>query len=223
MGCHDAPVLETTPQTPDDADGGVPPPEPVSMRLAGFGAAALGALLAGIGSLMVWVTVGIDGFPNLDSPTRGVETIDGKVTLACAVVLVAGTMVSRVSKPLSRTAAAVAVVVAGIACIVIVAGFLLTAPSRFDPVSSDDLADRVAAEIGVSVDTARAQIEDTVQSLGGFRELGPGAFVTLGGGLIGSLGGLLTWSWARRTRAAPAGPPNDDDRADGPATHEPER
>jgi hypothetical protein len=221
--------MEPTPDVPADESAAaeprprmdVSPPSP--LRLAGFGAAALGALVAGIGSLMEWVTVGIEGFANLDSPTRGVEILDGKITLACAAVLLIGTMVSRVARPTGgRTGAALAVLLAGLACVAIAAGFLMTVSSRFDPVSSDELADQVAAQLGVPVEVAEAQLEDTVESLGGFRDVGPGPIVVLGGGLVGALGGLLTLVWTRRIREASVdhgravdpGPPGLADRPD---------
>jgi hypothetical protein len=172
-----------------------------SLRLAGFLCAALGGLLAGVGSLQVWVTLGIEDSDNLDSPIRGVDVVDGRVTLACAVVLLAGVVASRAWRSASgRTIAAAAMLVAGLVCVAVPAGFLISYDGRFDPVTSGELAGSLAEDLGVSIEEATAQLEEAADALGAFTDLGVGVFVVLGGGLVGSLGGLLTLVWAVRAR-----------------------
>jgi hypothetical protein len=70
---------------------------PSPLRLSGFLGTALGALLLGIGSILVWVTVHDvrDANGVLDRIYKGLDLTEGKVALVVAFVLLVGLMALR--------------------------------------------------------------------------------------------------------------------------------
>jgi hypothetical protein len=173
-----------------------------SVRLTGFLLTASAALVIGVGSVLTWVTVGLAGQPQLDSPTVGTDIPDGKVTLACAAILLICVLATRaVTEPRMRAALAATIAVAGLVAAVVAGVFLVQAHARFDPVANDDLVRRLAAALEQPVDIVRGQLQQTLEALGGFTRTGVGAAIVVAGGLLGVAGGVLTLRWARIARA----------------------
>jgi hypothetical protein len=188
VGCHDAPMSDPLEQ-PVAASGDV------SMRLAGFGLAALAGLLIGVGSLMPWIRSSLEGLPGAFAPTYyGVDIPDGIITLAAAAVVLIGLAVTRLaSSPRARRVAAGAVVTGSFVALAVAGAALVTAPARVEQTAVDDiLADLDPA--GNATEEQRAEIEDLVTA-----PLAPGPFVVVGGGLAGVVGGVLLLSWASRS------------------------
>jgi hypothetical protein len=172
---------------------------PSSLRLAGFLLTVGAALLIGVGSALTWVTVGLAGRSQVDSVTRGVEIVDGKVTLACAVILLLCILATRmVGEPRTRATLAAAIVVAGAVAAVVAGLFLVTAHGRFDPVSNDDLVRKLATALQQPVDTVRDELRATLEALGGFTRVGIGPVLVLAGGVLGCAGGIVTVLWTKR-------------------------
>jgi hypothetical protein len=188
VGCHDAPMSDPLEQ-PVAASGDV------SMRLAGFGLAALAGLLIGVGSLMPWIRSSLEGLPGAFAPTYyGVDLPDGIITLAAAAVVLIGLTVTRLaSSPRARRVAAGAVVAGSFVAFAVAGAALVTAPARVEEMAVDDiLADLDPA--GNATEEQRAEVEDLVTA-----PLAPGPFVVVGGGLAGVVGGVLLLSWASRS------------------------
>jgi hypothetical protein len=167
----------------------------VTMRLAGFGLAALAGLLIGVGSLLPWIRSSLEGLPGALAPTYyGIDLPDGIITLAAAAVVLIGLAVARLaSSPRARRVAAGAVVVGSSVAFAVAGAALVTAPARIEQTAADDiLADLDPA--GNATEEQRAEVEDLVSA-----PLAPGPFVVVGGGLAGIVGGVLLLSWARRS------------------------
>jgi hypothetical protein len=175
---------------------------PSSLRLTGFLLTVVGALLLGVGSLLTWVTVGLAGQSQLDSVTVGTDILDGKVVLACAVILLVCVLATRMAtEPGMRTALAAAIVVGGVVAAAVAVVFLLTAHGRFDPVSNDDLIQKLATALQAPVDTVREQLRVTLEALGGFTRVGIGPAFVIAGGILAGAGGAVTIVWTRRSPA----------------------
>ena len=195
---------------PAHGSGGGPDPVAapagIGLRATGFLLTAAGALLAGVGSVLTWVTVGIDGQPQVDTASPGLDTPDGVVVLAAAVISLVGVLASRLMRG-GRRPAAVACLAAGLVMTATAGAFLLTAGTRYEPVGSDDLIANIAADTGEPVDVVRERLSEVVAELGGFTRLGPGPYLALAGGLAASIGAVLVLAWVVRG----AEPPRPDE------------
>ena len=163
---------------------------PSPLRLGGFLLAAVGALLVGVGSLMTWATVGIRP-ENIHTDIPGVDLIDGKVALACAIVMLVGTLATRIVR--SGRAAAVwasLVIGAGVIALAVGGAFLVLGLDR--------------AAVNASLPP-----EEFWEVVGAFQELGIGAVLVLLGGILGFCGGIASLAWAMRGREAPVADATD--------------
>jgi len=184
---------------------------PSPLRLTGFLLTVVGALLAGIGAVGTWVTVGISGQGQLDSVTKGTDIWEGKVVLACAAVMLVGVLVTRmVHGRGARRAFAALVAMAGLAAAGIGAWFLATASSNYSPVDSAAIADKLAQVLDVPTDQAAADLQKVVDKLGGFTTIGTGPKLALLGGVLGLVGGILVLMWTSRTASGTPEPAEDD-------------
>jgi hypothetical protein len=157
-------------------------PEPrssvLASRLAGFVVASVGALLMGGGATATWITVGIPNEP-AHTAIRGTDLPDGVVVLLCAIVTLAGVVGTRIAASRSaRQALGALVAIAGLVAGAIGAAFLVGGKDR----------EAVIKALGIP--------RDVWSQFGAFRDLGPGAYLVVIGGLIGIVGGILTMSWA---------------------------
>ena len=157
---------------------------PSPLRLVGFLLAVIGALLVGVGSVMTWATVGIRP-ENIHTDIPGVDLPDGKVALACAVVMLVGTLATRIVRS-GRAAAVWAALVIGAGAIALAVGgaFLI---------------------LGLDRGAVNASLppEEFWDVVGAFHELGIGAVLVLVGGILGFCGGIASLAWAMRGREAP--------------------
>lgn len=184
---------------------------PSPLRLAGFLVTVIGALLAGIGAAGTWVTVGISGQGQLDSVTKGTDAWEGKVVLACAVVMLVGVLGTRMVRSRgARAAVAVLVAVAGLAASAIGGWFLATASSRFSPVADASIAAKLAEVLGKPVDQVSTELQQVVEKLGGFTTVGIGPKLALAGGVLGLIGGILVLRWTSRAAVGTPEPAEDD-------------
>ena len=154
-----------------------------------------GALVAGLGSLTTWVTVGIRDVP-IDSVFRGTDIPDGRIVLASAIAMLGAVLVSRLLRtPAARKAVAAVVIAGGVLCVGMAGAFVVTATSRFEPANSEALAD--------ALDVTEAELMAMLDAEGvlGFTEVGAGPYLALLGGVLGVLGGVLVLAWASRTDA----------------------
>jgi len=189
---------------------------PSPLRVAGFLITALGALLAGVGATLTWVTVGIEVAGSVSTPTRGIDVWDGQVVLACAVVMLIAVLVTRMAASSTvRRAAAILVIVVGFVALAIGTGFVVTATSRFEPIEDDALASAISESSGVPEDQVRATLEASIEELGAFTRVGAGPYLAIAGGLAGVIGGVLVLAWTMRPDETPE--PTEDGTQAGSA------
>jgi apolipoprotein N-acyltransferase len=148
-------------------------------RFAGFVVASVGALLMGAGATATWITVGIPIEP-AHTAIRGTDLTDGVVVLLCAIVTLAAVVATRIAGSRSaRQALGALAAIAGLIAGAIGAAFLVGGKDR----------EAVIRALGIP--------RDVWLEFGAFRDLGPGAYLVVIGGLMGMLGGVLTVVWAR--------------------------
>ena len=183
---------------------------PTGLRLLGFLALIVGAVLVGVGATMTWATV---GFPNdnahaLDVATKGIDVWEGLVALAVAALALIALVVMRlVASDRVRSVLAWAIAVGGALVAVLAAYDMATARDRFGGTAGlGQIARRIAAEQGAPVDKVRSLLE---QNFGhALRvDVGPGLWMALAGGILLVAAGILALLWARARR--------DDRQADG--------
>lgn len=173
---------------------------PSPLRLAGFLVTATGALVAGVGATLTWVTVGIEVAEGISTVTKGTDVWDGVVVLICALVMLVAVLATRMaSSSRLRRAAATLVIGAGFIALSVASAFVMTASSRFEPVGDDALVAAIARAAAVPEDQIRATIDDVLDEVGAFTRVGPGPYLAIAGGLAGVIGGILVLSWASRT------------------------
>ena len=172
-------------------------PTGLGTRAAGFLLTVIGALLAGVGSMLDWITVTVRDFPEDIAPTaKGVDLTEGKLVLGLAVVALVAVLASRVGGTVgSRKGAAVVVLLAGLAIVAIGARELLSAEDRYVDDAIDELRETIGALGGSAedVDAMADQLEGQFVV-----ELGPGMWLAFGGGIVTAVGGAVTLAWASR-------------------------
>jgi len=180
---------------------------PSRLRVAGFVAMAGGGLLLGLGALMEWVVLSfpaeIDPTGISGAPVRGTDVWEGKVVLGAAIVILIGTVATRlVAATASRRPMAVAIAVTGLAAAAIATPATVSADVRF--VATDGLdafAEAIADDLGLPVEQVREELEeqfrDTLEV-----DRGIGLWLTSAGGVVSAVGGFLTLRWLRRRAPA---------------------
>lgn len=177
---------------------------PSGLRLVGFLVAVAGALLAGLGAIQTWVTFGVRG---LETAVKGTDAWDGTIVLVCAVVMLVGVLATRlVGSARGRKVAAAAALIAGLVTIAVGGAFSVTGSSRFDPVDSEKVVKAIVEIRGVTVEEAQALLEQNIEDLGGFTDIGTGPMLALLGGVLAFAGGLLTLAWSSRIETLPVEP-----------------
>jgi hypothetical protein len=146
--------------------------------LAGFLVASTGALLMGVGAMATWMTVGIPNEP-AHTDIRGADLTDGLVVLLCALTVVSAMIATRVVRScVARQLLGLLVAIDGLVAGAIGAAFLVGGKDR----------DAVIKTLGIP--------RDIWSQFGAFRDLGPGPYLVLLGGLLGVFGGLMILFWA---------------------------
>jgi hypothetical protein len=153
---------------------------PTPLRAGGFLLIAVGAVLMGVGAIATWITVGI---PNESdhSSFRGTELPDGRVVLACALMVLIAIVTSRLVR--SRR------VRYGLALVTGVAG-LLSAVLAFSFIRSGRDRAQVLDALGIP--------RELWDRFGVFRDLGVGVYFALVGGILCLAGAILTLRWVQR-------------------------
>jgi hypothetical protein len=172
---------------------------------------AVGGLVASAGAFMTWVKVDLGRvaqFAHLPSGSRTASGLsagtDGKIVLACGVVLLAaGILAAVTSSRGARRAMAIVAIVAGLAAAGTVPANLATKDAQIN--------DQLRKSAGRTLTTAEFNQAKAILERLGFRvSWGIGVYVSLVGGLIGLIGGGMGLASKSRAPAAPAvaGAPN---------------
>lgn len=161
------------------------PAEANGLRLTGFALTAVGALLAGVGAISTWVTVGLENVQtNTDTVVPGTDLRDGMGVLVAAVVMLVSVLAIRALRGRrARATAAALVIVGAFVCVAIAGAFFATAEQR------SDILDLIADP----------EVRDSVDY---FVDIGVGPLLALVGGILGFVGGVLSLAWATRPTAA---------------------
>lgn len=167
--------------------------KPTPLRLAGFIATALGAVLIAVGSLQTWVTISLAGGA-LRAPSPGTDLVDGKVTLAAGVVMLVGILALRLAHGGARRLIAILLVVAALVALAIGVNDAIRLKSRFESIAIDKIAVAIAPELGLPIDAVRTKVRAQADRLVR-TEPGIGLWLVIAGGAIGVAGGLLDLAW----------------------------
>jgi Tryptophan-associated transmembrane protein (Trp_oprn_chp) len=171
-----------------------------SLRTVGFLLLVLGALLLGIGTVLTWVTLRLaaPGLGALDQAYPGVDLWQGKVALACAMILLIGVLALRAgSTDRGRRIVAVVMVVAGFVALGVTGAALLGEATRLEDRAVQDMA----ATAGIGED----QVHQAADALGLESTNGAGVYLSLAGAVTAAAAAILGLAWAtRRTETAEA-------------------
>jgi hypothetical protein len=169
------------------------------LRPIGFAITAVGALVAGVATTLVWISIGFRGDAQgvLDSEFTGTDLAEGVAVLVLAAGTLVGLLVARRARTSSRLVPAVAIVVFGIAIVVLSVWVGVRAEDR----AIDEAAEVVAGSTGMTVDQAAALIR-TESDLA--IDVTTNVVVPLVGGALIALGGVTTVLWVRSDRATAA-------------------
>jgi hypothetical protein len=169
--------------------------DPTRLRAAGIALTALGALLAGIGSTLVWVTAGLrqDTRGVLDLEFRGLDLVEGMVALAVAgATSLAGVVALRRLQGDRRIRTAVALLVAGAVLVAMPVWVALRAEDR----AVEEMARVVAGTGGLTLEEA-IQLVRTDPDVAVYAETS-GVWLSIAGGVLVVIGAAVTLAWARR-------------------------
>jgi hypothetical protein len=171
---------------------------PTSLRLAGFLAIAVGALVAGVGALLPWATVGFaaDVAHAADVSIRGVDVWEGVVALSAAVIAPVLLIALRASRSLfARRAMAGVIISAAAAAAIAAAVDMATARARFGGTDvRADVVRAVAERLGQPVNVVRALLERNLAD--GLRvDVEVGLPLSLVGGVVLIAAGVLAARW----------------------------
>jgi hypothetical protein len=176
---------------------------PSNLRLVAFVLIAVGALAIGVGSVLTWVTAGFtqQALAGLTSVTKGIDTNEGKVALGCAVAALILVLVSRIVSDTARAVLAGVMVVVGALAAVVGAIFISSASTKYSPIDSESIIDRLAAQLRQPPDQVRAALATVSSQLGPYTKVSAGPWVVMAGGVAVAVGGVLTVRWAARLSA----------------------
>lgn len=190
---------------------------PSPLRLIGFLLVALGGLLAGIGVVITWVTVGLTDDKNnvLTQRYLGTDLPEGRLVLAAGLILLGGIIaLRRVRGPFARRAVATLLIVASLLTVGM-AITVATGTHRYADKALQDMTNVAAVTLKLPPDQARQRV-DQIASLGITVTRGSGIWLALAGGLLAAAGAVLSLVWAlRRETSAVTGetavtPPRGD-------------
>lgn len=170
--------------------------KPTPLRLAGFVATALGAVLIAVGSLQTWVTISVAGGA-LTAPSPGTDLVDGKVTLAAGVLLLIGILALRLAQGGSRRLIAILLLLAALVALGVGVSDAVRLKSRFESIAIDKISVALAPQLGLPVEAVRvkvlAQADKLIRT-----QAGIGLWLVIAGGVVGVAGGLLDLAWVGR-------------------------
>jgi hypothetical protein len=183
---------------------------PGPLRLVGFACTAVGALLVGLGATMDWATVHVPGVTGTPIPPfKGVDVWEGKVELLTGITILVLVIVSRLlaGRTAARATAAI-ILVLSVGAGALAASDLARADTRF---RADDGLERIArsvsAQLGLPFGSVLAQMKRIAFQLE--IRAAAGLYVTIAGGALAAVGGILGFLWAsRRPELAPRDGPS---------------
>jgi hypothetical protein len=173
---------------------------PTRPRLLGFLVLVGGSVVAGIGATRLWATIGFiaDTEGAADVSVFGTDVWEGKVVLLIAgVALVAMIAMRMTSSGALRRTLGVALIALGLACAALPLLAAIRADARFGGSDGlDRMAEILSARLELPEDVIREQLAEQFER--DLRvEVGPGMWLSVGGGGLLAAGGALGLAWAR--------------------------
>jgi hypothetical protein len=182
---------------------------PTRPGLIGFLVLVGGSVLAGVGATRWWATIGFvaDAEGAADVSVYGTDVWEGKVVLLIAGVALVAMIVTRMTTSGAlRRSLGVGLVVLGLACAALPLLAAIRADARFGGTEGlDRMARILSARLELPEDVIRAQLAEQFER--DLRvEVGPGLWLSVGGGVLIAGGGALGLAWARaREPVVPSG------------------
>ncbi len=177
---------------------------PGPSRLAGFACTAIGALLVGLGATWDWATVHVPGVTGTPiSPFKGVDVWEGKVALFAGITILVSIIVSRLlAGRIAARMVAVIIVALGLGVAALAASDVMRADTRF---RADDGLERIARSVSVQLGLPFQAVLAQLKRIAPKLEIAAasGAYVTIAGGVLASIGGVLGFVWASRRPGLP--------------------
>ena len=175
--------------------------DPTRLRAAGFALTAAGALLAGIGSTLVWTTAGLhqDAAGVLDLEFSGLDLIEGIVTLLVAAVTLALLLLMRRLHGSGRVRGAIGLLVAGMVLVALPVSVAL----RAEDLAAQEMA-RVVARTGGLTEQEAIRLVRTDPDLA-VRADTSGVWPSIAGGALVVVGAAIHLAWARQSEGQFAG------------------
>ncbi len=194
---------------------------PTSLRFVGFLTTLLGGGLIALGSALTWarVTIGQIGTTNTFPPqdTKGLDTVEGKVTLALGLFALVAIPVMRLTMSRrGRRIWAGGIVIAGL----VAGGLALADATRSFDRFSQSACDRLARDIADKTHFPFEPVLERCEKQTAQRTdvaLKSGVYMVVVGGLLGAVGGVLGFVWAGR----PTKPGTADPIDQGPVAQAP--
>jgi hypothetical protein len=160
---------------------------PTPLRLAGFLATVLGALLMGVGAVTGWGKVDL-------VDTKGVDIPAGKLTLLISVLILIGVPTMRLARSRRvRAAIAWSTLAGSLAVGALAAWALADPPERVGRVAIEAEAHRLAEDTGLPEDQLAEELRRVTRV-----DLEPGIYMTIVGAGLGVAGGALSLAWIGR-------------------------
>lgn len=169
--------------------------DPTWLRVAGFAITAAGALLAGVGSTLVWTTAGLrqDEGGVLDLEFRGLDGVEGILTLLVAAATLAVLLAMRRLRRDGRVRGAIGVLIAGLVLVALPVSVAL----RAEDLATEEMA-RVVASTGGLTEQEAIQLVRTDPDLA-VRADTSGVWTSISGGALVVVGATFNLAWARRS------------------------
>jgi hypothetical protein len=79
--------------------------------------------------------------------------------------------------------------------------FISSASTKYSPIDSESIIDRLAAQLRQPPDQVRAALATVSSQLGPYTKVSAGPWVVMAGGVAVAVGGVLTVRWAARLSA----------------------
>jgi hypothetical protein len=178
---------------------------PGPLRLVGFACTAIGALLVGLGATMDWATVHVPGVTGTPIPPfKGVDVWEGKVELFTGITILVLVIVTRLlaGRTAARATAAI-ILVLTVGAGALAASDLARADTRF---RADDGLERIARSVSAQLGLPFGSVLGQMKQIAFQLEIraAAGLYVTIAGGALAAVGGILGFLWAsRRPELAP--------------------
>ena len=174
--------------------------KPTPLRLWGFLLTVGGGVLVAFGSIQLWVAGSGSATPPGWLEWKGIDIPEGMGAFVCGVVLIIGILTLRGVKAKAKRIVAVVLILAGVLAFALAGVVAVTASSRY--ADANTAAQQVMAqEPNLTLDQALAELGGKISAT-----VKPIIAVTMLGGILGAIGGVLSLALVTRKPEAATEP-----------------